>query len=95
MAYIINKLKEKGLENKLVFLGYTDPLPYLQNSDVFLFASAREGFANALIEAMCVGLPVICCKIPGITENIWKMVSLALLSIRIILIYSPRPFTTI
>ena len=32
---------------------------YLQKADVFLFPSYTEGFANALLEAMATGLPIV------------------------------------
>jgi glycosyltransferase involved in cell wall biosynthesis len=67
---IIKELKNEGLDDKLVFIGYKDPLPYLQLSDLFLFLSDREGFGSAVIEAMACGLPVICKKIEKITEFI-------------------------
>ena len=42
----------------------------MQISDIFLFASEREGFGNVLIEAMSTGLPVVAKKIEGITDFI-------------------------
>ena len=67
---ITKDLKLNQLENKTLFVGFQDPLPYLQMSDAFLFASLREGFGSAVIEAMACGLPVICKNIEGITEYI-------------------------
>jgi glycosyltransferase involved in cell wall biosynthesis len=68
--YITNDLKKDGLENKLKFLGFTDPLPILHMSDLFIFLSSREGCPSAVIEAMACGLPVISKNIEGITEYI-------------------------
>ena len=37
-------------------------------SDVFVFPSRREGFGQAVIQAMAAGLPVIVARLPGITD---------------------------
>lgn len=66
----LKKLAKDGKADKMIFLGYQDPLPYLQMSDIFLFASNREGFGTAVIEAMACGLTVICRKIDKITDYI-------------------------
>ncbi len=67
---LISMLGERGMGEKIIFMGYQDPLPFLQMSDLFFFASNREGFGTVLIEAMACGLPVVCRKIEKITEYI-------------------------
>ena len=58
----------------MIFAGYrNDVREILKISDIFCFPSYREGLSVALMEAMAVGLPVICSKIRGnvdlISEN--------------------------
>ncbi len=69
------ELKEKcrslGLENRVEFPGYVTDMPdCLAASDVFVFPSFREGFPNAVLEAMACGLPVVACIIGGVTDVI-------------------------
>lgn len=60
---------EKGLENKILLLGYRkDVLRLLPLLDLFYFPSVTEGQPNSLIEAMIIGLPVVASDIPSIKE---------------------------
>ena len=47
-----------------------DVKKYLQEADVFLFPSMSEGFSNALLEAMAMGLPVIASDVGANREMI-------------------------
>jgi glycosyltransferase involved in cell wall biosynthesis len=52
--------KKLGIENDVIFTGVqSNPYPYLAMSSVYALTSDSEGFPNALIEAMAVGLPCI------------------------------------
>ncbi|MFR2767080.1 MAG: glycosyltransferase [Thomasclavelia sp.] len=72
--YLKSLVKQLNLEDKVIFAGYrNDVREILKISDIFCFPSYREGLSVALMEAMAVGLPVICSKIRGnvdlISEN--------------------------
>jgi glycosyltransferase involved in cell wall biosynthesis len=47
-----------------------DPLPYLQEADLFVHASFEDGFAYAPVEAMACGVPVIVTADTGMNERI-------------------------
>jgi len=49
-----------GIAERVIFPGFL-PNPYavMANASVYVMSSDREGFPNALVEAMAVGLPVI------------------------------------
>lgn len=53
-------IKERGLEGSVELLGFSsNPFPILRQARFFVLPSNAEGFPNALLEAMSVGLPVI------------------------------------
>jgi N-acetylgalactosamine-N,N'-diacetylbacillosaminyl-diphospho-undecaprenol 4-alpha-N-acetylgalactosaminyltransferase len=53
-------IKERGLEGSVELLGFSNnPFPVLRHARCFVLPSNAEGFPNALLEAMSVGLPVI------------------------------------
>ncbi|MEI6825837.1 MAG: glycosyltransferase family 4 protein [Desulfuromonadales bacterium] len=61
---IYNKLQEN-----VVFIGHTEKvLEVLQESDIGLLASRREGMPNSVMEYMAAGLPVVVTDLPGIRE---------------------------
>ncbi len=51
------------------FLGETSsPERFYALSDIFVFPSRKEGFPNALMEALTVGLPVVASRIGGVVD---------------------------
>lgn len=59
-------IKAEGLESKVKLLGYRkDVCELLSISDIYISASRREGLPVNIMEAMAIGLPIICSKIRG------------------------------
>jgi glycosyltransferase involved in cell wall biosynthesis len=51
---------ELSVRGDVVFAGWLDnPLPVIARSSVFLLTSSFEGFSNAILEAMTLGVPVV------------------------------------
>lgn len=67
-----NKLRQEAGDNldKYIFIkGFSkNPYPYLRTSDVLLMTSFSEGFPTVLIEAICLGVPVITTPVGGVDE---------------------------
>jgi glycosyltransferase involved in cell wall biosynthesis len=68
-----SQLKELSTKLKLTekvhFLGHrTDIANILRGSDLYLQSSTTEGFSNAIVQAMAVGLPVVATDVGGNPE---------------------------
>jgi glycosyltransferase involved in cell wall biosynthesis len=63
--------KAEGLEPKVRFLGYRSDIPQLLASyDTYVLSSLWEGLPLALLEALALGLPVVCTTVGGNPEVI-------------------------
>ena len=59
-------IRANGLEGSVVLAGHrSNPHAYERHADAFVLTSFNEGFPNALVEAMALGLPVISCDCPA------------------------------
>lgn len=62
---------ELGFGDKVHFLGMRDDVPdLLRISDIGLLCSHEEGFANAILEGMAAGLPMIVTDVGGNAEAV-------------------------
>lgn len=66
-----NRIKEMGIGGKVVFAGNVkDVIDNIKDARIFVMTSDYEGMPNALLEAMCAGLPVISTKVSGAVDVI-------------------------
>ena len=64
-------VRENGLQEKVVFLGYRSDIPELLSvMDVFCLTSYKEGLPISVMEAMAAGLPVVGTDVEGIRDVI-------------------------
>jgi len=62
---LIAYAKSKGMENAVIFEGRTNQVQQkLSESSIFLLTSNYEGLSNAMLEAMSVGMPLVCTDCP-------------------------------
>src|SRR5699024_12458837 len=58
--------QQRGVDKRVFFQGRTDePWQKLSESQLFVLCSDYEGFPNALLEAMALGLPCITLDCPS------------------------------
>ena len=69
---LIRQAADYGMAEKVIFAGdIKDVLPYLHAFDIAVLSSfANEGLANAILEYMAVGLPVVATIVGGSREQI-------------------------
>ncbi len=66
-----NRVKSLGLQECVELPGTSDQVwDKMVSADCFLLTSLAEGMSNAMIEALCLGLPVISTKVAGATDFI-------------------------
>jgi glycosyltransferase involved in cell wall biosynthesis len=60
-----------GVDNRVSFTGFlSNPYPTLSAASVFVLSSRFEGFPNALLEAMSLGVPSVSTRCPSGPEEI-------------------------
>lgn len=68
-GYLKDLVTSLHLENRVVFTGYRGDVKELLHAvDGFAFPSLQEGLPVSLMEAMSVGLPIVCSEIRGNTD---------------------------
>ncbi len=69
--YLAKLLVDYGLEESVFLIGYSEnPYWYLGKADVFILPSLYEGYPNALMEAVCCGVPCIATDVHSGTREI-------------------------
>lgn len=60
-----SQIRRLGLEDRIFLPGWSSDVDsWYRRSSLFVLSSRAEGFANALVEAMCYGLPVVAFNCP-------------------------------
>jgi teichuronic acid biosynthesis glycosyltransferase TuaC len=70
---LVSQSKQIGMEGSIVFLGQIphEEIPFWMNAaDVFCLPSIREGYPNAVLEALACGTPVVASDVGAIQEMI-------------------------
>lgn len=66
-----NLIDDLGLSNHVFLRGAQKEIhKEILSAEMFVLVSDREGMSNAMIEAMCLGLPCICTKVSGAIDLI-------------------------
>lgn len=72
----MDELAKKGkklLGEKVRFMGSSNHVEeYYSIANIFLHGSIQEGTPNVILEAMCIGLPIVVKKLPGLSGDLIK-----------------------
>ena len=70
-TYLHELVDKHQISQHVHFLGWVEnPIPILQESDIFVLPSDTEGMPLSIIEAMATGLPCIASNVGGVPELI-------------------------
>lgn len=73
---IVNHVRRRGLDNKIIFLGLRHDIPQLISiADFVVLSSEWEGVPISILEAMAAGKPVVSTAVGGVPEIIENGVS--------------------
>lgn len=68
-AELERRWSDLRLGDSFRFIGHREDVPdVLAAADVFVFPSLYEGLGGAVIEAMALGLPIVCSDLPALRE---------------------------
>ncbi|WP_313560203.1 glycosyltransferase family 4 protein [Ruminiclostridium cellobioparum] len=66
-----NTIEQYGIEQRFILTGSQNNVPdYLYSTDIFLLLSNYEGLPISLLEAMCMGIPLVASNVGGVCELI-------------------------
>ena len=70
-AQLEHQIAELGLEGRVLLPGRTGKVvDELLSSELFCLSSDYEGMSNSMIEAICMGLPIVTTRVSGTEELI-------------------------
>lgn len=68
-----NEIKSRGLESTIILTGFlSNPYSILKQSEILCMTSDWEGYGLAAVEALALGVPVVCTHVgglPGIVDS--------------------------
>ncbi|MBR5076755.1 MAG: glycosyltransferase [Bacteroidales bacterium] len=68
LAALVHSL---GMEGKVSLPGVSKTvMEEIRDAELFVLASTHEGMSNAMLEAMCIGLPCLCTRVSGAVDLI-------------------------
>ncbi|MGO3708356.1 MAG: glycosyltransferase [Mesonia hippocampi] len=66
-------IKDSDLEDNVYLVGFDSNVTrYLSAADMFFFPSTIEGFANVLVEAQAMEVPILTSNLPVFNESVYK-----------------------
>jgi glycosyltransferase involved in cell wall biosynthesis len=74
-SHLKQRIERENLSDRVMMLGWRDPISAYHAADALLLPSPKEGFSLVCMEAMCTGLPVLRTRTSGTAELIVENVT--------------------